>query len=70
MTHKKIINEANKILVSLERLQERARKIVVEATDDGIAWLPPHIQKVIDTLDDLVGFDLEDCIVSAIDYEN
>lgn len=70
MTHKKIINEANKILVSLQKLQERARKIVVKATDDGIAWLPPHIQEVIDTLDDLVAFDLEDCIVNAYDYEN
>ena len=70
MTHKKIINEANKILVSLQKLQERAKKIVVKATDEGVGWYPPHIQEVINTLDDLVGFDLEDCIVNAYDYEN
>ena len=64
-----ILDQANKILVSLQKLQERARKIVVKATDDGVAWLPPHIQNVVDTLDDLVGFDLEDCIVNAYDYE-
>lgn len=69
MKNKTILNEANKILQSLQKLQERARKIVVKATNDGIAWLPPHMRDVIGTLDDLVSFDLEDCIVNAYDYE-
>ena len=68
MTNKRILNEANKILTSLQKLQERARKIVNNAKETR-EWLPPHINDVIDTLDDLISFDLEDAIVNAYDYE-
>lgn len=67
MKNATIINQANKILTSLQRLQQRARKIV----DDNVSknYIPPHISQLLDTLDDLANFDLEDAIVTAYDYE-
>ena len=67
MTNKSIINQANKILTSLQKLQAKARKIV----DDNVArnYIPPHISQLLDTLDDLANFDLEDAIVNAIYFE-
>ena len=68
MTNKRIINEANKILSSLQKLQARCNNLIYNASN-GREWLPPHIQKVTDTIDDLSNFDLEDSIVNAYDYE-
>ena len=69
MTNKRIINEANKILSSLQKLQTRCNNLIYNASKDRV-WLPPHVQKVIDTIDELSSFDLEDSIVNAYDYEN
>ena len=68
MKNTTIINEANKILQSLQKLQTRCNNLIynVSAKRD---WLPPHIQNVIDTIDELANFDLEDSIVNAYDYE-
>ena len=69
MTNKRIINEANKILSSLQKLQARCNNLIYNASENR-AWFPPHIQKVIDAIDELSSFDLEDSIVNAYDYEN
>ena len=69
MTNKRIINEANKILTSLQKLQARCNNLIYNASKDR-EWLPPHIQKVIETIDELSSFDLEDSIVNAYDYED
>ena len=63
-----IINEANKILTSLEKLQTRCNNLIYKVSAKR-EWLPPHIQKVIEVLDELSNFDLEDVIVNAYDYE-
>ena len=74
MKNKTILNEANKILISLEKLQQRATKLVNKAEgfrpNGNIPYYPPHIEKVLETLEDLASFDLEDCLVSAYDYED
>lgn len=69
MTNKRILNEANKILTSLQKLQKRCNNLIYNACENR-EWLPPHIQQVIDTIDELSNFDLEDPIVNAYDYEN
>lgn len=68
MTNKRIIKEATKILESLTKLQTRCINLVNNA-NEGRVYLPPHIQNVIDTIEELGSFDLEDSIVSAEDYE-
>ena len=62
-----IINEANKILQSLEKLQARCRKLTLKAS--AKEYIPPHVEEVLSVLDDLASFDLEDAIVNAYDYE-
>lgn len=69
MTNKRILDEANKILISLRKLQDRARKIVDRACRTRF-YTPPHIDNVLDALDELSNFDLEDSIVNAYDYED
>ena len=68
MKNTTVLNEANKILISLEKLQQRATKLVKKA-EDSKPYYPPHIARVLETLEDLASFDLEDCLVSAYDYE-
>ena len=65
-----VINEANKILQSLQKLQERCRKLLKKAEYDTPKWYPPHINEVLSTIEDLSNFDLEDAIVNAYDYED
>ena len=69
MTNKRILNEANKILTSLQKLQERSKKLINVASE-GKFYIPPHIQDVLNALDDLASFDLEDSIANAYDYED
>lgn len=69
MKNTTILNEANKILKSLQSLQNRCEKLFAKAVKDR-SYFPPHIQRVLDTIDDLSSFDLEDAIVNAYDYED
>ena len=68
MKNKTIIDKANKILISLQKLQDRARKLVDENVSRN--YIPPHIEQLLDTLDGLANFDLEDAVVNAYDYED
>ena len=64
-----ILNKANKILQSLQKLQERCNKLLNDV-NSSTNYIPPHIDAVLNDLQDLASFDLEDSIVNAYDYEN
>lgn len=69
MKNTTIINQANKILISLQKLQDRANKILNKSGYNEDKWYEPHILDLLETLSDLSHFDLEDSIVNAYAYE-
>ena len=69
MRHKTIINEANKIFISLQRLQERCRKLLTEAEKDISTYYTSYIEDVLEKVEDLSNFDMEDVLVHAYECQ-
>lgn len=69
MTTRKLLNEANKILDSLRRLQDRCDNIICKFVAEQKEEQPEHVKEVIRALYDLSDYDLEDAIYNAMTEE-
>lgn len=65
MRNKTLINEANKILESLRRLQDRCYKLICKYNNEAKEEAPEHIEELKNALYDLSDYDLEDAIYNA-----
>lgn len=68
MTRKTIIKRAEQIDDMLQKVKDKAQKLLETMDEDGTNYYP-HFKELINTLESLVGFDLEDSIIIAKDYE-
>ena len=64
ITKKKAVAEAIKILSALQKLQDRANHLYVNMSDSGLQE-DSVMAELMNTLNDLICFDLEDAIVNA-----
>ena len=63
MTKKTLVKESRKILNTLTKLQARINKLTDFESND---W---YITNLVNTLQDLQNFDLEDAILTAEEYD-
>ena len=63
MTKKTLLKESRKILNTLTKLQARINKLTDFESND---W---YITNLVNTLQDLQDFDLEDAILTAEEYD-
>lgn len=68
MTRKQAIKRAEQIDKMLKNLQNKVDELLDNMTE-GYMDMYPHMQQLMNTLEDLKSFDLEDSIINAKDYE-
>lgn len=65
ITKKKAVAEAIKILKALQKLQDHANHLYVNMSDSGLKE-DPVMAEMMNTLNDLICFDLEDVVAEGI----
>lgn len=68
MTRKQAIKRAEQIDNMLKNLQNKVDDLLTNMSKEYMDMLP-HMTELMNTLEDLKSFDLEDSIVNAKDYE-
>lgn len=68
MTRKQAIKRAEQIDNMLKNLQNKVDNLLDQMANEYMD-VYPHLHELMNTLEDLKSFDLEDSIVNAKDYE-